>query len=320
MNQLKCKTQASVKKSSTAKRPTSAKSKKQAPAKKRRDLHAELTQKIIDALERGVKPWTCPWVRNHQNFLPINALTKKAYNGMNIVMLWMRTSESNFENNLWLTFKQASDLKANVIKGEKGTTCIYYNVVEREDELGQVEKIPFVNAFTLFNVAQIENLPEDFLPPVAAPEQVEPQAVFEIHAQAEAVMKDSGAKIYEQGQNAFFSPKNDHIMLPTRDKFKVSGDFYATAMHELTHWTGHSSRLNRDICNKFGSKDYAFEELVAELGAAFICGELGVQGTVEHESYLAGWLKRLKEDKKAIFRASSLASKAVNLLLPAKEA
>ena len=287
--------------------------------KKRRDLHQELTDKIIKALEAGVKPWACPWDCGEQVGLPMNAVTHKAYNGINIMMLWMCASHCGFSSNLWMTFKQAKDIGARVIKGQKGTTCIYYNVMEREDEQGKEEKIPFINAFTLFNVEQIEHLPEGFLPAVKMADEVEEKkAEFEVHERAEEVMKNSGATIHEQGQRAFFSPSHDHVFLPTRDKFKVSGDFYATAMHELTHWTGHKSRLNRDMKGRFGSQDYAFEELVAELGAAFISAELAIQGTVSHESYLANWLEVLKHDKKAIFKASSLASQAVGLLLDKK--
>ena len=251
------------------------------------DLYQTVTDSIIAALESGVKPWVCPWVRNGAAAgLPANFSTGTAYSGINIMLLWC---------------------SGQVRKGEHGTTAIFYKTLEKEDEDGEIEKIPMLKAFTVFNVEQIDGLSIESVP--------QPVAGFDPLPQAEALMTRSGAKITEQGVKAFYRPATDEIVLPERFRFADAANFYATGLHELVHWTGAASRLNREKGNKFGSEAYAFEELIAELGSAFLMADLGITGEVQHESYIASWLKALKGDKRYIFKAAAAASKAHRWLM-----
>ncbi|WP_261371281.1 ArdC family protein, partial [Yersinia aleksiciae] len=195
-----------------------------------------------------------------------------------------------------------------VRKGEHGTTAIFYTTLEKENDDGETDYIPMLKTFTVFNVEQIDGLP-------LRDEAVCPTESFEQLARAEALFRNSGAIIIEKGQNAFFAPTTDEIRLPERCLFTDAANFYATGLHELIHWSGAKSRLNREMKGKFGSEGYAFEELIAELGSAFLMADLGIAGEVQHESYIASWLKVLKNDKRYIFKAASAASKAHRYLM-----
>ena len=272
------------------------------------DLYQTVTDSIIAALESGVKPWVCPWVRNGAAAgLPANFSTGTAYSGINIMLLWCSAAKQGFQDERWLTYKQAQELGGQVRKGEHGTTAIFYKTLEKEDEDGEIEKIPMLKAFTVFNVEQIDGLSIESVP--------QPVAGFDPLPQAEALMTRSGAKITEQGVKAFYRPATDEIVLPERFRFADAANFYATGLHELVHWTGAASRLNREKGNKFGSEAYAFEELIAELGSAFLMADLGITGEVQHESYIASWLTSLKGDKRYIFKAAAAASKAHRWLM-----
>lgn len=165
-----------------------------------------------------------------------------------------------------------------------------------------------LKTFTVFNVEHIDGLP-------LATEPGNSVQTFDALPQAENLFRSSGANIIEKGQNAFFRPSTDEIYLPERHLFPEAADFYATGLHELIHWSGGKLRLNREMKGKFGSEDYAQEELVAELGSAFLMADLGIVGEVQHESYIASWLKALKNDKRYIFKAASAASKAHHYLM-----
>ncbi|CTY37386.1 putative Antirestriction protein ardC [Escherichia coli] len=223
------------------------------------------------------------------------------------MLLWCSAAKQGFQDERWLTYKQAQELGGQVRKGEHGTTAIFYKTLEKEDEDGEIEKIPMLKAFTVFNVEQIDGLSIESVP--------QPVAGFDPLPQAEALMIRSGAKITEQGVKAFYRPATDEIVLPERFRFADAANFYATGLHELVHWTGAASRLNREKGNKFGSEAYAFEELIAELGSAFLLADLGITGEVQHESYIASWLKALKGDKRYIFKAAAAASKAHRWLM-----
>ncbi|WP_242600566.1 ArdC family protein, partial [Erwinia billingiae] len=172
----------------------------------------------------------------------------------------------------------------------------------------ETDYIPMLKTFTVFNVEQIDGLP-------LSDGAVYPVETFEPLPRAEALFRNSGATIIEKGQNAFFAPSTDEIRLPERCLFTDAANFYATGLHELIHWSGAKSRLNREMKGKFGSEEYAFEELIAELGSAFLMADLGIVGEVQHESYIASWLKALKNDKRYIFKATSAASKAHRYLI-----
>ncbi|ECC6921913.1 zincin-like metallopeptidase domain-containing protein [Salmonella enterica] len=277
----------------------------------KKDIYQTVTESIIEALESGVKPWVCPWKRNGiLSGIPSNFATTIAYSGMNIMLLWCSAAKQGFNDSRWLTYKQAQALGAQVRKGARGTTAIFYKTLEKENEQGESEQIPMLKTFTVFNVEQIDGLTLNSEELITLP-----VSEFDPLPQVEALFQRSGAKITECGQQAFFTPVTDEIYLPERHLFTDAANFYATGLHELTHWSGGKKRLNREMKGKFGSEDYAFEELIAELGSAFLMADLGVSGDVQHESYIASWLKALKNDKRYIFKAASAASKAHRYLM-----
>jgi antirestriction protein ArdC len=278
-------------------------------SKTRTDIYQTVTDNIIAALEAGVKPWSCPWQRvDGMSGLPSNYATGAAYSGMNIMLLWCSASKQGFSDSRWMTYKQAQVAGGQVRKGEHGTTAIFYTTLEKENDAGEVEHIPMLKTFTVFNVQQIDGL-------TLATETVSLEATFDPLPQAENLFRKSGANIIEKGQNAFFIPSTDEVWLPERHLFSDAANFYATGLHELVHWSGGKKRLNREMKGKFGSADYAEEELVAELGSAFLMADLGIEGEVQHESYIASWLKALKNDKRYIFKAASAASKTHRYLM-----
>ncbi|HCC5748402.1 MULTISPECIES: ArdC family protein [Gammaproteobacteria] len=267
------------------------------------DMYQTVTDNIIRALEAGVKPWVCPWTGSGAaSGLPANFSTGTAYSGINIMLLWSSAAEQGYTDPRWLTYKQAAEQGGQVRKGEHGTTIIYYKMLEKENEAGETEHIPMLKTFTVFNVQQIDNLAVEYA--------ALPAASFDPIEKAEALTARSGAKITEKGIQAFYRPATDEIYLPERFRFNNAADFYATQLHELIHWTGAKSRLNREKGGKYGSDKYAFEELIAELGCAFLMADLGITGDVQHESYISSWLKALNDDKRFIFKAASAASKA----------
>ncbi len=265
------------------------------------DFYQEITDRIISALEAGVTPWACPWEVELANGLPFNASTGHFYSGMNTVLLWSSAMEQRFTSSAWLTMKQANKLGGRIRKGEKSTPLFFYSMVEKEKDDGKKEEYPMLKIYRVFNLDQIEGLSEDYVP------EARTQRVDEFVA-------STGAYIEHYGQKAFYRPSVDKIVMP-ETPFRSTDDYYATLLHELTHWTGAKQRLDRKGGAVFGDKDYAFEELVAELGSAFLLAELGVTGTVQHDSYIASWLKALKNDKRYIFKAASQASKAHQYLV-----
>ncbi|MEL5516149.1 zincin-like metallopeptidase domain-containing protein [Serratia bockelmannii] len=275
----------------------------------RTDIYQTVTDNIIAALEAGVKPWSCPWQRvSDISGLPSNFVTGIAYSGMNIMLLWCSASKQGFGDSRWMTYKQAQAVGGQVRKGEHGTIAIFYTTLEKENEDGEIDHIPMLKTFNVFNIEQIDGLP-------LTTETVNPEATFDPLPEAENLFRKSGANIIEKGQNAFFQPSTDEVWLPERHLFSDAANFYATGLHELVHWSGGKKRLNREMKGKFGSEDYAFEELIAELGSAFLMADLGIVGEVQHESYIASWLKALMNDKRFIFKAASAASKAHRYLM-----
>ena len=267
-----------------------------------KDIYQQITDKIIIALEAGTAPWVKPWATLGA---PRNAITKREYSGINTVLLAM----AEFSSNQWLTYNQAKDAGGQVRKGEKGTTVVFFKPLNIKDKNSEeADKIiPLLKTFTVFNTQQIDSLPDKFS------QTISPQiSEFEDNEAAELML--SQAEIRYGSNRACFIPSRDEIHLPTKTEFKSVSDFYATALHELTHWTGHTNRLARDFNGRFGDASYAFEELVAELGAAFLCAHCGVDGQLQHSSYIAGWLKVLKNDKKAIFTAAAAARRSTEFV------
>ena len=284
----------------------------------RQSLYDEVTDRIIAELEAGRFPWVQPWgtATACGPSLPRNALTARRYSGINILILWGAVIAHGWPSQGWLTYRQALAAGGNVIKGEHGTTIVYADRFtpeaeqERVRESGeQARSIAFLKRFTVFNVAQCENLPEGL-----ASDPV-PLAEREIVPVAEAVIAASGIDFRIGGARAFYAPGPDHVQVPPQPAFFEQINYYRTCLHELTHATGHSSRLSRDLSGSFGSASYAREELVAEMGSAFLCAALGIVPTVRHADYLASWLAVLRGDNRAIFRAAAQASKAADWIL-----
>ncbi|WP_070095639.1 ArdC family protein [Pseudomonas sp. NBRC 111139] len=294
------------------------------------DIYLDVTNKIVNALNQGVIPWIKPWtttgLQNDSPF-PINAITRRPYAGINIPLLWAEARLRGYRQDRWLTYNQARKAGGHVRKGEQSTLAVLYKPMSKEahdedgqvvrDEQGNVKMVQFalLRTHCLFNIEQTEGLPNE---EQHHAEGEEPMAFID-HAPAERLLSASGARIeHRYGDDAFYLPIRDLIQLPTKAQFVDVGSYYATALHELTHWSGHHTRLNREGItggHAFGSAAYAFEELVAEMGAAFLCALTSTQGELRHEEYLAPWLKILKEDKRAIFRASGQAREASEYLV-----
>ncbi|MES2443958.1 MAG: zincin-like metallopeptidase domain-containing protein [Pseudomonadota bacterium] len=283
----------------------------------RASLYDEVTARIIAELDAGRVPWAQPWGRAGTGpALPRNALTARCYSGVNVLILWGEVIARGWPSQSWLTFRQALDAGGCVRKGERGATVVYADRFVPEAEKaravetgGDARAISFLKRFTVFNVAQCEGLREGLAAdPASLPER-------EIVPVAEAVIEASGVDFRIGGDRAFYVPSLDFVQVPPQPAFFEQVNYYRTCLHELTHATGHASRLGRDLTNAFGSKDYAREELVAEMGSAFLCAALGIEPTVRHADYLASWLEVLREDNRAIFRAASAATKAADWLL-----
>lgn len=289
------------------------------PASERPNLYDEITATIVAELEAGRLPWVQPWGTSGVAAplsMPRNAATGRGYSGINVLILWGAVVARGYSSQNWLTFRQALGLGGNVRKGERGTTVVYADRFVPDDEKRRArdagedaQAIPFLKRFTLFSADQCENLPEDL---VTAPPPV-PEGL--ILPEVEALIRASGADLRLGGERAFYAPGLDYIQVPRPEAYFEPINWHRTALHELGHWSGHGSRLVRDLSHGFGSKGYAREELVAEMCAAFCCATLGIVPTVRHADYIGSWLEVLREDAKAVVRAASAASKAADYLL-----
>lgn len=286
---------------------------------KRSDLYQDVTDKVITQLKAGTVPWVQPWERDGTQTpfgLPQNAATGNTYSAINSQLLWDAAIETRHSTQTWLTFKQALGLGGWVHKGERGTTVCYADTFipkterERAADAGEApQHIGFLKRYTVFNVDQCEGLPSGLY------DAATPLPTCESIPRAERLIKATGADFRIGRDKAFFVPSEDFIHVPPQSAFHDQINYYRTCFHELGHWTGHKTRLDRTLTGKFGSKDYAREELVAEMASAFICAAQNIIPTVRHTDYIANWLQVFKEDKRAIFRAASLASKAADYIL-----
>ncbi len=270
-------------------------------------VYRHVTQSIIAELEQGAAPWVKPWKGGGRvGIMPTNAITGHHYRGINVPILWHAADTHGFASHAWLTFKALAK-GAHVRKGEKGTQIVFTNqlTVKKDDAEDEERQISMLHAFTVFNVAQVEGLKE----PDAAQGESPPPA-----GAADAFAAATGADIRHGRDRACFVPSLDFVALPLPETFETAEQYHATKLHELVHWSGHKSRLSRDLNNRFGTQAYAAEELVAELGAAFLCAHLGVQGQLRHAAYIDSWLLLLKDDDRAIFTAASKASVAADYL------
>lgn len=289
---------------------------KSASSSLKTDVYTRITNRIIADLEKGTRPWLKPW-----NIGNMGSVTRPLrhngapYQGINILLLWADAMDKGFSSSIWMTYKQAESIGAHVRKGENGSLVVYADrltCTESNDKGEEIEReIPFMKGYTVFNVEQIEGLPAQYS--VKSEPEAEP---FPLIEKAEQFFNRTGAKFQYGGNRAFYASIQDFIQLPPPPAFRNAESYAATKAHELIHWTGNRERLTREFGKRFGNSAYAREELVAELGAAFLCADLGItpEPREDHAAYLAHWLNILKEDKRAIFSAASHAQKAADYL------
>lgn len=285
---------------------------------KRRDIYSEITSQLIAAIEADPGKPSLPWRRaSSPLFMPVNALTKNAYNGVNIVSLWVAAELRQYSVPVWATYRQWAELGAQVRSSEKSSLVIFYKEFEAEpdpEDAGDDGKRRVARASCVFNAAQVDRY--------ELPDAPAPLGPIERIEAADRFVSATGAQIEHGGDMAYYRPSTDHIQMPSEDAFCGTATmsrregYYATLVHELTHWTGAKHRLARDMGKRFGDQGYAAEELVAEIGAAFLCAELGItqETRADHAQYLANWLTLMKDDSRAIFAAAAKASEAASYL------
>ena len=289
-------------------------------------LYVKVTKQFLDALRNGATPWIKPWSEDNPHpSLPVNAVTGRTYSGVNVTILWSTSVARGYSKDRWLTFRQSSSVGGRISKGQKGTVAILFRDIEVksnnkhcsakdcEDE-SERRTIKLIRGYTLFNVEQCENLPK-YIVEGTPPDPSLPK--WDAHKEAEIFIKKTGALIHHNSDQAVYIPKKDLIRMPALSEFSSTAGYYSTLFHELTHWTGHKNRLNRPgimARNKLSPELYAFEELVAEIGSAFICAKLNIPGDLRHEGYVLSWIKVLENNPRAIFQASALAWQASKYL------
>jgi len=283
------------------------------------DVYERITSRIVTELEQGVRPWLKPWNAEHAAGRITRPLrfNGQPYQGINVLMLWGESVAKGYAAPIWMTFMQACELGAHVRKGEHGSLVVYADRIrrtERDEATGEEaeREIPFLKGYTVFNVEQVEGLPARFYA-VAEP-RLDPVQRIE---RADAFFAATRADIRHGGNMAYYSVTDDHVQMPPFESFRDAESYYATLAHEMTHWTRHGKRLERDFGRKrWGDEGYAMEELVAELGAAFLASDLDLtpEPREDHAAYIASWLKVLKNDKRAIFTAASHAQRAADYL------
>lgn len=272
-----------------------------------RNIHKEVSDRILAAMETGELPWIKPWSSLGSGSMPRNAISQRAYSGANVALLWMAADAKGYASNRWLTYKQASEAGGNVRKGEKSTSIIYASTFEKENDKGEKDRIPFLKSYAVFALEQCDGLDHLHEKPVEINKG-------ERDNLCEAFLKDTLADLRHGEGRAYYNHKGDFIMLPPFSTFTDSNGYYATALHELVHWSGHEARCNRQFGKRFGDQAYAAEELVAELGAAFMCAEFGFDAVTQHAAYVQNWIKLLKDDPRAFITAASKASASVEYL------
>lgn len=286
------------------------------------NVYDRITAKIIAALESGTRPWAPSWNGGAVASMPRpRRWNGERYNGINVLMLWDAAGRKGYANPVWMTFKQALELGGNVRKGEKGELVVYANKIvktETNEATGEESQraIPFLKGYTVFNAAQCDGLPARFYQ-VKAPAAPVLHVVGERLPAVDSFVASSGADLRHGGGRAFYNPAGDFVQMPAFESFHDGQGYAATLLHEMIHWTKAPARCDRDMGRKrWGDEGYAREELVAELGAAFLCSDLGVSAEPreDHASYIASWLQVLRGDNRAIFQAASLAQQAADYL------
>lgn len=289
-----------------------------------RDLYQEVTDRVVAALEAGTPPWRRPWDVDKAitsagatgPAMPRNAVTGAGYRGINVLVLGLSALALGGGDPRWATYRQAAERGWQVRRGEQGTTaCLFKRIEVRDGTAGPddeeaTRRIPLLRAFTLFHASQIEGIP-DYVPPTVA------EAPWRAPEAAEVIVANSGAVVRTGGTRAFYAPGTDHIQMPPREAFRTAAGWSGVMMHEMAHWTGHEDRLDRDLRHRFGTPDYAREELRAELAQAMVCAELGIGECdfTNNAAYVACWLETFRSDRKEAFRAAADAQRIADHLL-----
>ena len=283
----------------------------------KRDVYARVTSQIIHAIEQGVGTWRMPWHTSGRfAFSPINVASKKPYRGINTVCLWAAAQAKGYERGEWATYQQWLDKGAQVRKGEKSTTVVFWKFAhesgETQDDRAEApasrSKLLFMRGYSVFNAAQVDGYTPKVDADVTIPERITHADVF---------FRAIGADVRNGGNRAYYAPDSDHIQMPPFEAFAEKAAYYTTLAHEHTHWTAKAERCDRQLGKRFGDNAYAAEELIAELGAAFTSAHLGLstEPRADHAQYINSWLKVLKADKRAIFTAASKAQQAADFLI-----
>ena len=290
----------------------------------KQDVYERITAQIVAELEQGVRPWLKPWNAEHAAGRITRPLRFNGvpYQGINVIMLWSAAVAAGYAAPIWMTFKQAIELGGHVRKGEKGNLVVYadrFRRTELDEATGEetARDIPFMKGYTVFNIEQIDGLPEHF----HAKAEPRLDSVQRIE-RAESFFAATGADIRHCGNQAYYTVTHDYVQMPPFETFRDAESYYATLAHECTHWTRHPSRLDREFGRKrWGDEGYAMEELVAELGSAFLSADLDLtpEPRADHAAYIASWLKVLKNDKRAIFTAAGHAQRAADFLTGLQE-
>lgn len=278
-----------------------------------RHIHQQITERILADLKAGTAPWLRPWKNGRSAALPFNGTTGKRYRGNNTLNLWQDMDERGWTDPRFATFNQIRDAGGTVRKGAKAVHIHFASTIEREAKSAQEEvradenglvSFYFLRGSSVFNFADVEGI-----------EGIERVSETPIPAEVLDLTEALSVDLRIGGDRAFFSPTTDHINMPPPAAFDGIEHFQATYMHELTHWTGHTSRLDRiEKGARFKSKAYAFEELVAELGAAFLCAECGIEGQLRHADYIGAWITLLEDHDTAFYSAAQQAQAAVDFI------
>lgn len=284
--------------------------------KSKDEIYATVTDTIVAALEQGASAadWRAPWHSSGVNELPFNVVSKKLYRGVNTIVLWSQQMVMGYASNEWATYDQWEKLGAQVRKGEKATLVILWKPVSnkaKRDAGEERDDYLLTRSYNVFNADQVDGY-----------ETIKVERdPFAVNEAAHAFFASLGADVRHGGASAYYTPAADRIQLPLPEDFTDGVGYYATSAHEHTHWTGHETRCNRDLVNRFGSESYAAEELVAELGAAYVCGILGLSNEprLDHAQYIASWITLLKHDSSAIVTAASKAQQAVDFMVKLAE-
>jgi antirestriction protein ArdC len=283
------------------------------------DVYAKVTSQIVNAIEQGVGNWRMPWHTSGRfASSPINATSRKPYRGINTVCLWAAAEAKGYDSGEWATYAQWQERRAQVRKGEKSTTVVFWKFANNASETEDGEtptsgsRLLFTRGYAVFNAGQVDGYTPRVEPTTPMPERIE---------RAEAWFQTIGADVRNGGNRAYYSPGSDHIQIPPFPAFMENVAYYSTLAHEHTHWTARAERCDRQLGKRFGDSAYSAEELIAELGAAFVCAHLGLstEPREDHAEYIQSWLKVLRADKRAIFTAASKAQQAADYLIKRAE-